>query len=351
MKQVTIIVTTIVLLNLNHLAARDLKSLQNLKGTWKFSVGDDTDWASPDFDDSNWDRLWVPSSWESQGYDHYNGYAWYRTNFSIRYIPDDRPLFLLLGKIDDTDEVYLNGELIASSGTGLPKPKTAYYKERVYHVPKNLIKINSENVLAIRVYDAVGDGGIVSGKIGFYTDEDYAFIDYPLPDTWKIRKGNNREWKNPDYNDTDWLNINVPSYWEETHFPDYDGYVWYRCTFTLPANLSTENLYIILGRIDDIDEVYLNGIMIGEVFDLEKNKEYRRDGLEYKARRVYRIPKNCLKSGKKNVIAVQVYDHTGPGGIYEGPLGFATHSNYKKYTSKYSSYRSVWDVIEDYFYD
>ncbi len=34
-----------------------------------------------DFDDSKWDKITVPSSWENQGFRGYNGYAWYRVSF------------------------------------------------------------------------------------------------------------------------------------------------------------------------------------------------------------------------------------------------------------------------------
>lgn len=57
--------------------------IKDLQGQWKFTVGDDKQWAAADFDDSQWDRIYVPSSWESQGYKGYNGYAWYRKDVRL----------------------------------------------------------------------------------------------------------------------------------------------------------------------------------------------------------------------------------------------------------------------------
>jgi hypothetical protein len=37
--------------------AEDLRKVVDLSGYWRFSIGDDSSWASPDYDDSEWDRI------------------------------------------------------------------------------------------------------------------------------------------------------------------------------------------------------------------------------------------------------------------------------------------------------
>ena len=87
----------------------------SLQGRWKFHTRDNMDWAREDFDDSGWDEIFVPGKWEDQQYRNYDGYAWYRTN--VRYTKDlGEYIVLLLGKIDDIDQVFINGQLIASTG-------------------------------------------------------------------------------------------------------------------------------------------------------------------------------------------------------------------------------------------
>src|SRR4030095_12002981 len=87
----------------------------NLRGSWKFSLGDNMSFAKPNYDDSDWERIYVPAAWQTEGFRRYNGYAWYRTTFEIDF-EDNEPLYLELGRIDDVDEVYVNGRLVGHTG-------------------------------------------------------------------------------------------------------------------------------------------------------------------------------------------------------------------------------------------
>ena len=80
-------------MNLNSHAA-DFKRIVNMEGYWRFSVGDDPSWSEPSYNDENWDRLYVPGTWENQGYSEYNGLAWYRRSFTISSLPDDETIYL-----------------------------------------------------------------------------------------------------------------------------------------------------------------------------------------------------------------------------------------------------------------
>ena len=151
----------------------------DLKSEWKFNKGDNMLWADPAFDDKDWKNIELNRFWEFQGYDSYDGYAWYRTKVTIpssfmknSYLKDS--LKLLLGKIDDHDQVYLNGELIGQNA-GMPfkfgsndnTPNgSAYNKDRRYaiSVKHKAIKWDMPNVIAIRVFDQLGNGGMGDGK-------------------------------------------------------------------------------------------------------------------------------------------------------------------------------------------
>ncbi len=53
-------------------------------------------------------------------------------------------------------------------------------------------------------------------------------------------------------NESRWENAMVPVPWEaQRGMRDYDGFGWYKKTFTLPDKLYGEDLMLILGRIDD----------------------------------------------------------------------------------------------------
>lgn len=333
--------------------AEDLRKIVSLSGNWKFSIGDDSKWANPLFDDSNWDQISVPGKWEDQGYNDYNGYAWYRKSFRMNDIPLNTTIYLMLGRIDDADEVYLNGREIGKSGKFPPDFKTAYDRVRKYIIPSDLLKENGENVISVKVYDSYLEGGIVEGPAGIFIDEDNEMLNLSLSGKWKFQTGDNKGWKFPDYNDEGWASIEVPSVWENQGYEDYDGYGWYRLKFTLPQNFTTGELYLSLGKIDDIDDVYLNGEHIGNVYDLRKDFRYRNSGGEYNVRRVYKIHEGLLNRNGQNIIAVRVYDGQGLGGIYEGPIGIMSAENARRYKNKHhndNGYNSFWEYMYDTFF-
>ena len=59
-----IIISLLFLLSTKPLFGEELNRIINFEGNWKFSIGDDTGYANPEYDDSNWDEVYVPSSWE-----------------------------------------------------------------------------------------------------------------------------------------------------------------------------------------------------------------------------------------------------------------------------------------------
>ncbi len=337
-------------------SAEDLRRIVSLSGSWKFSIGDDIQWASPAYDDSDWDQINVPDEWEEQGYNEYNGYAWYRKTFKLGDLPAITPIFLMLGRIDDADVVYINGKMLGQSGKFPPDFVTAYSKERKYTIPAGYLKENAENVIAVKVYDTYAGGGIVDGPVGIFSDADNDYLSVNLTGKWRFHTGDNKDWKSPDYNDEKWRRIQVPSAWESEGYNDYDGYAWYRVKFRLPQNFKSGDYYLSLGKIDDTDEVYLNGKFIGSVYDLRKFSEPRGSGWiinshrlswEYNARRLYKIPADLLNRNGLNSLAIRVYDGQLTGGIYEGPVGIMSAENYKRYRNKYKSDRSFWS----YFFD
>ena len=112
----------------------------DLEGNWRFSIGDDTTWASPDYSDNNWEKIKVPGMWEDQGFHGYNGYAWYRKTFEIPENLVEENFILNAGFIDDVDETFVNGKLVGMSGAFPPQFVTSYAAHREYSIPKGLLK-------------------------------------------------------------------------------------------------------------------------------------------------------------------------------------------------------------------
>ena len=305
----------------------------DLSGQWKFSIGDDIQWSKVDYDDSGWEMIKVPSSWENQGFHGYNGYAWYRKSFLFPQGVSNSNIYLHLGYVDDVNEIYFNGQLIGVSGGFPPYYQTAYNAYRKYFVPSELINKTGENIIAVRVFDAELDGGIISGDIGFYKTKEEICPDINLTGLWKFATGDNPEWKEKDFDQSNWSTIFVPAHWEVQGYRDYDGFAWYRKTFTINAELAKEKLILLLGKIDDIDQTFINGKFIGSTGIWKENEiptNFNQNN-EYLELRTYFIPGGLLNSNGENVIAVRVYDGFIDGGIYEGSIGLVTQKNYREY--------------------
>ena len=140
--------------------------------------------------------------------------------------------------------------------------------------------------------------------------------------------GDNPRWAQPGWDDSGWEKISLKMDWEKQGHPGYDGFAWYRISFDLPlrpaANkLLNDKIKIFLGRIDDYDQIFLNGRLIGE-----NNKRTRQagpdalfttDGVKYDIPRTYMLDgaDSVWNWGSKNILAVRVFDSGGPGGIYD----------------------------------
>ena len=125
------------------------KGTAPLDGPWQFHLGDDSSWAARSFDDSLWDKLSADKPWGVQGYDSYDGYAWYRRHLNLSPASGTSANFsLLIPAIDDVYDVYWNGQEIGRLGH-MP-PHWVWYSGQPAQI-YNLGPARS-GVLAIRVW-------------------------------------------------------------------------------------------------------------------------------------------------------------------------------------------------------
>ncbi len=190
--------TTILLIALfcSSLSAQTSDSVQ-LNHGWKFRPGDNLDYAAPSFNDSQWVPIQVDRNWENQGYEKLDGFAWYRIKFlvpsrmkDIAYLKDGLRIFL--GKINNFDQSFLNGKVFGINAqlvTADTPIDTAFTKadmsmwnvSRSYVLPCDDPRIlwGKENVIAIRVFDEGGLGGLFTGdaNIRMVDIKDYLAFD------------------------------------------------------------------------------------------------------------------------------------------------------------------------------
>ena len=108
-------------------------------------------WEQTDIDDRSWKEMYLPDNFDRAELPNFDGVVWYRRHISIPDAWVDKPITLHLAAIDDEDKTYINGRLF-TQGSG-------WDQHRCYHVPAGWFHAG-DNILAIRVFDRGGNGGI-----------------------------------------------------------------------------------------------------------------------------------------------------------------------------------------------
>jgi len=134
-------------------------------------------WYQPDFDDSNWADAIVPVYWENANLPDFDGVVWYRTSFDLADIPSS--LLINLGKIDDQDAVWVNGEFVGG--------KNEHFEIREYSVPVSSLRLEN-NTIAVRIRDRGGWGGIYGDQPKVILDAGTASeYSAALPGRWRFQ--------------------------------------------------------------------------------------------------------------------------------------------------------------------
>ncbi|MFA5205547.1 MAG: sialate O-acetylesterase [Lentisphaeria bacterium] len=109
----------------------------------------------------------------------------------------------------------------------------------------------------------------------------------------------------PGFNDTGWPIMNQPTLWGDAGIT-FNGVLWFRKSFDLPADFAGGPATLDLGAIDDLDCTFVNGKLVG--------RTHVDTPSFWVAQRRYLVPAGLLKPGR-NVIAVRVADIGGGGGM------------------------------------
>ncbi len=121
----------------------------------KASVYINTQYEKTDFDDHDWRIMNLPTIWEKAGYPDLDGIVWFREKVNIPASWVGKPLEMGLGPIDDNDITWFNGTKVGAT--------EGWLVSRAYKIPGDLVKAG-ENVIAVRVTDLGGNGGIYGQK-------------------------------------------------------------------------------------------------------------------------------------------------------------------------------------------
>ncbi|MFD0990072.1 sialate O-acetylesterase [Mariniflexile jejuense] len=127
------------------------------------------------YNDSTWPEMNAPDLWENQQLVNLDGTVWMRKSIQISKEDTNKEALLELAKIDDQDSTYVNGSFIGTT--------RRYDENRVYNIPKNILK-EGKNVIAIRIFDYAGGGGIYGNAQDLKLTTQTNII--PLSGKWKF---------------------------------------------------------------------------------------------------------------------------------------------------------------------
>jgi GGDEF domain-containing protein len=131
-----------------------------------------------------------------------------------------------------------------------------------------------------------------------------------LEGSWLFRTGHDPAWASPFRERRNWYPIQVPGAWERHGYPGYNGHAWYRLPLRVSSQLAGRDLGIDLGMIGDSDEVFLNGRRVGAT----GSPPPRLDRAPL-ARRIYPLPREAVRFGEYNELAIHVYNEVRFGGM------------------------------------
>lgn len=108
--------------------------------------------------DDSWKSIKIGQSWEGQGYEALDGWAWYRTTVEIPANWQGQKIYITTEGVDDHYELYVRGKLVASGGD--IATKATAFEERKCHEVTDFVSPGKECHIVVRVYDWYGAGGI-----------------------------------------------------------------------------------------------------------------------------------------------------------------------------------------------
>jgi signal transduction histidine kinase len=291
---------------------------------WKYKAGDDPEWANPNFNDSSWQTFSGANLFNNkiQKKVKKTNIIWYRKRIRI----DSTTTQNLLVYISQSgaSEIYLDGELIHSLGE-----VSSNRDSIVRYNPANLplafpMKINKEQVLAVRFADSKKKFTLFQNITGILTirvqkeisANDPLFVACDsLFDTngilrltsrngWRYHPGDDLSWVDPDFDDSHWT-FCIPSGFMDP-IPDsvWNGCGWFRFRFVADSSVYAKFTHLYFFPFGAA-EVYLDGKLVQKygVFSTDPQTEKHYNPF-YKT-----SPPVIVKRDGSHVLAVRFSNH------------------------------------------
>jgi serine phosphatase RsbU (regulator of sigma subunit) len=131
---------------------------------WRFMPGDSLAWASPEYDDSDWEAASTNLTHADLSFIEWEGIGWFRKTFRVAPELRETPVALLIDRHFGASEIYLNGVKIHELGVFSTDPSLV----QTYSKNNPLVIVfpdKEEHVLAVRFINP--DIAETDGQIGY----------------------------------------------------------------------------------------------------------------------------------------------------------------------------------------
>ncbi len=144
----------------------------DLTDNWHFSPdeknsGISEKWHTVDFDDSQWNILQAGDKWENQGYRELDSIGWYRKSVDVPTTWKGQKIWLKFEAVNDAYELFINGESVSVFG----QANISVASRPTFTEISTNLNFGKSNLIAIRVIDWGGSGGLWRSPVILTTDE------------------------------------------------------------------------------------------------------------------------------------------------------------------------------------
>ena len=94
-----------------------------------------------------------------------------------------------------------------------------------------------------------------------------------IQDRWRFQPGDDSEWSQPDYDDSDWNVISTNLSETDLAFNEWNGIGWFRIDMKIDENLRGKPVALIVDRHLGASEIYINGAKVYELGEFSDHPE------------------------------------------------------------------------------
>ena len=136
-----------------------------LEHGWRFAKRDEPEAQAAEFDDSSWQVISLPQTWNAEdgarGGGYYRGAGWYRLHLNVEPGLGGKNLFLRFGAASTVARVYVNGSIAGAHAGGFSA--FCFDVTKLAHVGDNVVAVRVDNAYDRNVSPLSGDFTIYGG--------------------------------------------------------------------------------------------------------------------------------------------------------------------------------------------